>query len=158
MSDVNVGGRPTDYNDELADLICARLSAGESMRSVSRDDAMPCMTTLFRWLRVNPQFAQQYAKAKEESADALFEQILDIADDGSNDWVEQHSEDAGKAAYKVNGEAIQRSKLRVDTRKWMAGKMRPKKYGDQVNTNITPDKPLSIEIVRAKKPDANSTD
>jgi hypothetical protein len=87
---------------------------------------------MFRWLRTKDEFKQQYTKAKEESADALFEQILDIADDGSNDWVEQHSEDAGKAAYKVNGEAIQRSKLRVDTRKWMAGKMRPKKYGDKI--------------------------
>ena len=129
--DKPVVGRPAVFTKELGDLVCERLGMGESMRSISRDPVMPAMTTLFKWIRTDKEFAQQYDRAKEESADAIYEEIMEIADDGNNDWMEQHGEDAAKAAYKLNGESIQRSRLRVDTRKWMASKMKPKRYGDR---------------------------
>lgn len=121
--------RPTDYSQELADEICAQLSDGKSMRTVCMPDEMPNKTTVFRWLRLYPEFCNQYARAKEESADALFDEIQDIADNGSNDFMEANDPD--NPGYKLNGEHIQRSKLRVDTRKWMSSKMKPKKYGDR---------------------------
>lgn len=122
-------GRPSDYTQELADEICAELAAGKSMRTVCKPDAMPSRQTLFSWMRLYPQFLDQYARAKEESADALFDDIQDISDNGTNDYMEAH--DPANEGYKLNGEHIQRSKLRVDTRKWMASKMKPKKYGDR---------------------------
>lgn len=128
-------GRPSDYTKELADNICARLSEGESLRSVCRDENMPDKSTVFRWLRLHKEFSDQYARAKEESADALFEELLEIADDGTNDWMERQSADGTTGGWQVNGEALQRSRLRVDTRKWALSKLKPKKYGDRIETH-----------------------
>lgn len=124
-------GRPTLYTKDLSDAICARLAKGESMRSISRDADMPVTTTLFRWLRENPEFKQQYETAKEESADCLAEELVEIADDGRNDWIETNDPD--NPGYKYNGEHVQRSRLRVDARKWIASKLKPKKYGEKIS-------------------------
>lgn len=128
-------GRPSIYTQDLADRICAQLSAGLSMRTVCKADDMPDMVTVFRWLRTKEEFCKQYEKAKAEAADALVEEMLDIADDGTNDWMEIHDKDGECAGYKVNGEHVQRSRLRVDTRKWIAAKLKPKKYGERVDVD-----------------------
>lgn len=120
---------------ELSDVICERLANGESMRSVCRDDTTPAMTTVFRWLRENESFKQQYDIAVEERTEAMAEDILDIADNGTNDWMAHNAGD--DEGYKLNGEALQRSRLRVDTRKWHMSKMKPKKYGDKIQQEIT---------------------
>ena len=125
-------GRPSKYSQDLADEICARLSEGQSLRTVCKANDMPARASVFKWLRENSTFSDQYAKAKQESADAMFEEILDIADDGSNDWIENNDPD--NPGYRTNGENIQRSRLRVDTRKWAMSKMKPKKYGDKITT------------------------
>lgn len=131
------GGRPSDYTQELADMICSRLADGESLRAICRDDDMPNKATVFRWLREKEGFSDQYARAKEESADALFEELLEIADDGTNDWMEKHGQDGELIGYQLNGEHVQRSRLRLDTRKWALSKLKPKKYGDRVETHHT---------------------
>ena len=134
------GGRPSEFTQEKADIICARLAMGESLRSVCKSDDMPSAQTIFNWMRSYPQFLEQYARAKEESADAMAEEILDIADDGSNDWMEQLDKDGECIGYKLNGEHVQRSRLRVDTRKFLMAKMKPKKYGEKVmNEHSGPD-------------------
>ena len=124
----NKGGRPTDYTEELSDTLCAQLAEGLSMRTICASDDMPDKSTVFRWLRTNLEFRDQYEKAKDESADAFTDEMLDIADNGNNDWMENNGDSEG---YRQNGEAIQRSRLRVDTRKWLASKLKPKKYGDK---------------------------
>ena len=123
-------GRPTIYTQDLADTICSRLADGESMRSVSRDPDMPAKTTMFRWMRSVDGFRDQYEVAKQESAESHADDMLDIADNATNDWMDANATDEEKAVHRLNGEAIQRSKLRVDTRKWAASKLNPKKYGD----------------------------
>lgn len=105
-------GRPSTYSQALADQICDLLAEGLSMRTVCKADDMPDKATVFRWLRTNGEFRDQYARAKEESADAWLEDMFDIADDDDID--------------------VQRAKLRVDVRKWAASKLKPKKYGDKV--------------------------
>lgn len=153
----NPKGRPTDYSLKLSDAICTRLADGESMRSVCRDDAMPCMTTVFRWLREKEDFKQQYAIAKEECADALVEDMLDIADNG----IGNHVEVDGKWVSVVDGPAVAHGRLRVDTRKWAASKLKPKKYGDKIQTDHTNSDgsmvppPTRIELVA---PSVNKTD
>lgn len=134
-------GRPSMYTQELADSICARLAMGESLRTVCLGDEMPSLQTIFNWFRTQEGFVDQYARAKEESADALSDEILDIADDGSNDWME-----INKGGYKttiVDQEAVQRSKLRVETRKWIASKLKPKKYGDKLDVT-SGNKPIPL--------------
>ena len=70
-------------------------------------------------------------------ADALFDEILDIADDGDNDWMERKGEDGQSLGWRENGEALRRSALRVDARKWMAGKLQPKKYSEKMQMDAT---------------------
>ena len=98
---------------------------------------MPAMSTIFKWLNDYKEFSEQYARAKEAQADAFAEEILDIADDGTNDWVEIHGRDGENTGWRENGEAIRRSVLRVDARKWLMGKLKPKKYGDKVQAEVT---------------------
>jgi hypothetical protein len=101
---------------------------------------MPDASTIFRWLRTKLEFREQYARAKEESADAFVEEMVDIADDGSNDFMEELDDEGKTKGWRENGEAIQRSKLRVETRKWVASKLKAKKYGDKVDhTHAAPD-------------------
>src|SRR5436853_6196862 len=73
-------GRPSDYTLETALEICARLADGQSLRAICRDEAMPDARTVFRWLEANESFRQQYARAREAQADALADEIVDIAD------------------------------------------------------------------------------
>lgn len=122
-------GRPSTYTPELGAAICERLEAGESLRSILRDEAMPAWGSVWRWLRDDAEFAAQYARAREAQADTLAEELLEIADDGTNDWMERYGED--NPGWVANGEHIQRSRLRVDTRKWIASKLKPKKYGER---------------------------
>jgi hypothetical protein len=130
-TDRHPGGRPSDYTEETALLICLRLSDGESLRAICADEGMPDKTTVFRWLSKHEEFRTQYAKAREEQADALFDEIIDIADDGSNDWMERKNADGDNIGWTENGEALRRSALRVDARKWIVSKLLPKKYGDK---------------------------
>ena len=124
-------GRPTLYTDELADVMFSRIMSGESVNSICKDDDMPDKATFFRWLRTHQEFRDNYEVATSERSDALFEEMLDIADDGTNDWMEKHDKDGNCIGYVVNGEAIQRSRLRIDVRKFHASKLKPKKYGDK---------------------------
>ena len=140
-------GRPSDYTPELGELICALLAEGISLRTVCLDDDMPDKSTVFRWLRIHEPFRDQYAIAKAEAADALVEEMLDIADDGSNDWMKRHGK-GEEESWVHNGESTQRSRLRIDTRKWIASKLKPKKFGDQLALTGGDGGPLTIEIVK----------
>ena len=121
-------GRPSDYTQELADRICGELALGKSMRKVCEAEDLPHVRTIFKWLRTNDEFRQQYEAAKEECADHYADEIVDIADDGYDDF-----DHLGK----VRAEHIQRSRLRVDARKWVASKLKPKKYGDKTQTEVS---------------------
>jgi hypothetical protein len=128
-------GRKSTFTQDIADTICQRLAEGESLRKICSGDDMPAMSSVFKWLGENLAFSEQYARARETQADALADEILDIADDGRNDWME--STDPNNPGYKENNEAIRRSQMRIDSRKWLAGKMRPKKYGDKVSNEVS---------------------
>lgn len=122
--------------DQLATIkaaICERIANGESLRAICDDEGMPDKATVFRWLALDTEFCDQYARAREAQADALFDDILSIADDGQNDWMERKNAIGENIGWMENGEALRRSQLRIDARKWMAGKLRPKKYGDKLN-------------------------
>lgn len=118
--------RPSSFSQETADAICLRLTEGESLRGICADEGMPAASTVFKWLSERKEFSEQYARAREAQADHLAEEILQIADDGTNDT---YQTDNGAA---VNHDVIARSRLRVDARKWLAAKMAPKKYGEKM--------------------------
>jgi hypothetical protein len=112
-------GRPSEYLPEVAADICSLLADGESLRKVCERPGMPNKATVFRWLVQHDEFRDQYAKATETRADAIFEEMFDIAD-----------EVAEEAA------AVGKARLRIDTRKWALARMNPKKYGDKVSQEI----------------------
>lgn len=109
------------------------------MRSISRDESMPAMSTLFKWLREAPGFSEQYAKAKEESADALVEDMLDIADNQVSQPLIVDDLPLlidGKPVLIKDAVSVNHARLRVDTRKWAASKLKPKKYGDHATLKL----------------------
>lgn len=110
----NKGGRPTVYNEEVFDDICARISEGESLNKITREENYPAKITFYRWLRQNPELCTQYEASKKDRADTYADEIVDIAD-------QKH----------LSGEEIAAAKLRIDARKWIACKLHPRNYGDK---------------------------
>ena len=147
--------RPSNYTPEQASLICERIANGESLREICRGDGMPDKATVLRWLGKpeNDAFRDQYARAREAQADHFAEEILEIADDGSNDWMKRQS-DAG-AIEAPDHEHIQRSRLRVDSRKWLMSKMAPKKYGDKVDHTLAGPDGGPVQVIRRTIVDPN---
>lgn len=116
---------------EIFTVICDRIANGESLRSICLDDGMPNRATVLRFVGRDDDARAQYMRAREMQADTIFDEILDIADDASNDWMERNGKDEG-GGWELNGDHVQRTRVRIDARKWMAGKMRPKVYGDKL--------------------------
>lgn len=131
-------GRPTRYSKPLAKAICKMLASGLSVRAIGRRPRMPAATTILSWGN-NPDhpFSEQYARSREIGLLLKAEEIVDISDDGSNDWMEREAKDGTKLGWQVNGEAVARSRLRIDTRKWMLSKMLPKLYGEKTTFEHT---------------------
>lgn len=127
-----------EYTPELCDKICAEIADGRSLSSVCKDEGMPHREYFWKWKREHPELQKQYDNAVKERVALFAEELIDICDDGTNDWVE--SNDPENPGYKFNKEHFQRSRLRIDTRKWLLAKMHPKQYGDKVDlTHASPD-------------------
>lgn len=153
MSDKPKMGRPSEFTQDVADRICQELALGYSLRTVCEPEDMPSIQTIFNWFRSYPDFLEQYTRAKQESADAMAEEILDIADDATNDYMVRTGKD-GDESYQLNGEHVQRSRLRIDTRKFLMAKMKPKKYGDKLDVTTDGEKinnPLNALTVEELK-------
>lgn len=122
-------GRPTDYSPEITAAICGRLALGESLRSICRSEDTPAVSSVMLWLNLYPEFSEQYARARELQAEYHIDAIIEIADDATNDYM------LTRHGPQLNSEHINRSRLRIDTRKWVASKLAPKKYGDKLDMN-----------------------
>lgn len=140
------GGRPTDYSQELADDICERIADGESLRAICADEAMPNKATVFRWLGRHQEFSDQYARAREEQAESFADEMVAIADERETRVV---MDGDGDAVVVFDSTAVARNRLRVDTRKWVASKLKPKKYGDKTTTELTGSGggPIAVDVV-----------
>ena len=136
-------GRPTRYTPKVAADICTRLAEGESLRAICRDDTMPGLRTVMRWLfdGDHDEFWQHYARAREAQAEVRADEIIEIADDAAGDFT---TDKDGKET--VSHEHIQRSRLRVDARKWIASKLLPKRYGDRLQHTGEGGGPIRTEV------------
>jgi hypothetical protein len=131
------------YTDQLRALICERISSGQTLREICRDKDMPPESTVRFWY-VNdqpPGFAAQYARARQAQMEAWSDELVDIAANGTNDWMKRRaatgggrSDIAGEIEQELvpNHENINRSKLHADTKKWLMSKIAPKVYGDKL--------------------------
>lgn len=120
-------GRPSLRTARIEKVILGRISEGRSLQKICRSKHLPSYTTIVRWLQDDEDFRKKYALARQEQAELLASQLLEIADDGSNDTYKN------EAGTFVNHDHINRSRLRIDTRKWIASKLLPKVYGDKGN-------------------------
>lgn len=127
----SIMGRPRMMTKALMDDVCLRTFNGESMRSIARDKEMPSRTTISKELVENSDFAQQYARAREGLYQHWAEELLEIADDGTTDYITKIGRN-GHEYEAIDQEHIQRSRLRVDARKWLLSKLVPGTYGDRV--------------------------
>lgn len=116
-------------------IATSSISIATILRNGHNGETLPDYKTISRWLVEDETLRQQYARAKEDQADYLSEEMLEICDDASNDYMERTGKDGETPGYALNGEHVQRSRLRVDTRKWLASKLKPKKYGDKIDLN-----------------------
>ena len=120
-------GRPSRYSDEIASEVCDRLAAGETLSSICRSPHMPDRHTILDWaIKGRAGFSLRYACARDRQLEFWADELVDIADDASNDWMERNGE------VQFNNENVQRSRLRVDTRKWLLCKLKPDKYGARI--------------------------
>ena len=125
-------GRPSEYSQDFSDKICEEIANGRSLRSICEKSDMPSKAAVFRWLAAREEFRDQYARAREAQADALSDEILDIADDRFNDtYVDEDGRE------RTNSDVIARSRLRVDARKWIAAKLKPKVYGEKLAAELS---------------------
>ena len=111
------------YSEELAIQICEELSNGVSLQKICARADMPAQGTIYRMLAQEAFFREIYARARENAAHTLFDQMLDIADDSSRDLLEDGS---------ANNAAIARARLQIDTRARVAGKLAPRVYGERI--------------------------
>ncbi len=119
-------GRPSIFTPELARIICDRLSEGESVRRICKDEDMPTASTIHQWnLEDKEGFSKQYAYAREMQAQHMFDEILEISD--NSDGIVAAGDDKKASAFSQN------QRLKVDTRKWYLSKVLPKVYGDKVD-------------------------
>lgn len=127
-------GRPTEYTADLAQEICAKLAEGRTLRSVCKDDGVPPESTVRTWVLDDREgFAAQYARAREIGYGSMADEIIEIADNSSLDVIKGDEETADR----VNTEFVARSRLKVDTRKWLLSKALPKVYGDKITQELT---------------------
>lgn len=147
------GRPPMPFNQEVADYLCERIAtSSRGLKAIcDEDEKLPSVSTILKWLNNSDDFKLQYAHARELQADYLADEIIEISDDASKDL--QRIDDFGNPIE--NKEFVSRSRLKIDARKWIASKLRPKKYGDKLeldggmNTtlSITPE---TLEAIAAK--------
>lgn len=140
-------GRPSSYNTQVAGEICSQIaSSSKSLKTICEQPGMPSVKTVYEWLRIHEDFRNQYARAKDDQADFLVEEMMEIADDGRNDFMAIKKGE--EEVFVENKEVTNRSRLRVDTRKWIASKLKPKKYGEKIehsgNINLS-NEPIKFE-------------
>lgn len=138
-------GRPLTFTSGIAAAICERLASGETLRAVCRDDAFPGESTVRGWVVDNVEgFAAQYTRAREIGYLTMADELLDVADDGTNDWMARSGPSPG---WEINGEHVSRSRLRLDTRKWLLSKALPKIYGDKTAITGADGGAIATEVV-----------
>jgi hypothetical protein len=137
-------GRPSIYSQDLVDEICRRLSLGEGLASICRDEGMPAQSQIYVWLNRHPDFQEAYVRAREEQAETHADQIVAIADE-TPETVPVYDKDGNQIDIKLDSAYIAWQKQRIDARKWNAAKQRPKKYGDRVTHGGDDESPVVVE-------------
>lgn len=124
------------FDAEVAVQVLSRISKGEPLASICRDEGFPSVWTVQRWRKRVPEFDKAFDEARDLGFDALAEECVEIAEDGTNDYVEKRAKD-GSTYVALDAEHVQRSKLRIETRLKLLAKWDRKRYGDHQAVEMT---------------------
>lgn len=135
-------GRPSKYTPELAAEICQRLSNGEPLRQICRDDHMPAWTAIYAWAAADANLSERIAQAREQGADAIAEEALEILDSPPEYVLTKTGEavDSGYVTWQRN---------RAEMRLKLLAKWHPKKYGDRQIITGDKENPLAVTVETA---------
>src|SRR5258708_4940911 len=124
--------RPSEFTDDIFSVICERMTEGEGLRKICSDPDMPSRQTFLRWMEKDTGRQAQYTAAREALMDWYAEEILDIAWDSSKDTIPATKTKPARC----DNEWVARSRLKVDTLKFLMAKLHPKRYGDKLPENV----------------------
>jgi len=121
------------YSPELGERVCREIAiTTRGLTAICKENPdFPARDTIYMWRLDHPEFAAIYNEAKRIQADLFVEEIIEISDDIKNDNIENKD-----GSLRPNKEWIMRSKLKVDSRKWIACKLLPKVYGDKFEGKV----------------------
>jgi Bacteriophage Sf6, terminase small subunit-like len=126
-------GRKTVYTEAAAMEILRRVASGETLRQVCRDAHLPAESTVREWrLDDREGFAARFTRAREMQLEAWADDQIEIADDGTRDFVERENKSGEGTHQAFDGEHVQRSRLKIETRRWLMSKLRPDLYGERL--------------------------
>lgn len=151
------GGRPTKLTKELATELCNLIASGHTINQAAHKCGLARQTVIAWAMKgADPEssliwFTTMYDAAIQTRLEVWADELNEIADDGSNDWYERESKDGSKTWIAADQEHINRSRLRVDTRKWLLSKLSSKKYGDKVEHTGEDGGPIKVVLEWAKK-------
>lgn len=143
------------FTQELFDEICDRLAHGESLRKICESDWMPYRSSIYRWLEDDATLRDQYARARDQQADYLAEECVDIADEDPATCIKTEGDNEIRV---IDSAAVAHQRLRIDARKWFASKVAPKKYGDKLELGSDPARPLMVRQVELLVVDPKASD
>jgi len=129
---IKKNGRPSKFTEELADEICARISQGESLNKICKENDKPSLVTVFSWMRTREQFLNNYTRAREQQAETFVDEILSICDEVLPTGIDG----------KIDPSVLNQARLKIDARKWVASKLKPKRFGEASVLKIDADKDL----------------
>jgi hypothetical protein len=129
-----------EFNNEIAQEICTAIATSSfGIRKLAKQNKhWPSVAHIFRWLHNNPLFREQYTRAKQNQIESFVDDVIDIADDSTNDWMVN-----ANGTTVANHDHINRARLRIDTRKWLASKLAPKIYGDKKDDKVSENDAIS---------------
>ena len=151
-------GRPTLYSEELASRICSRIAtSSDGLKAICAEDKMPNPDTIYLWMMKHKEFSEKYARARQDQAQLLADEIVEISDE--REYVSIPTKNGSYDA--IDRGATERNRLRLDARKWVASKLLPKKYGDKpIQVGGIDGKPIeaaiTVQFVKSQNGEDNS--
>lgn len=153
-----------DYDETMAQEVCARIADGEPLTKVCRDGHLPSIMTVYRWMEDNSEFRESYARARRIQAHAWASEIIELADiPRPGDRIEVKDE-AGVVSHKtVTADMVERSKLQVQARQWLVARLHPEMYGDRLAHQMLdekgkPTKPPGVTLIIDGAPASETKD